>query len=50
VNALGIGAQGSGGLSTVLDVKVLTYPTHAANLPIAMIPELRSDAARALRC
>jgi fumarate hydratase class I len=38
VNALGIGAQGLGGLSTVLDVKVLTYPTHAANLPIAMIP------------
>jgi fumarate hydratase, class I len=38
VNALGIGAQGLGGLSTVLDVKVHTYPTHAANLPIAMIP------------
>jgi len=38
VNALGIGAQGLGGLSTVLDVKVLTYPTHAANQPIAMIP------------
>src|SRR5213075_125285 len=38
VNALGIGAQGLGGLSTVLDVKILTYPTHAANLPIAMIP------------
>ena len=38
VNALGIGAQGLGGLSTVLDVKVLTYPTHAANLPVAMIP------------
>jgi fumarate hydratase, class I len=38
VNALGIGAQGLGGLTTVLDVKVLDYPTHAANLPIAMIP------------
>ena len=38
VNALGIGAQGLGGLSTVLDVKIRTYPTHAANLPVAMIP------------
>ena len=38
VNALGIGAQGLGGLSTVLDVKILSYPTHAANLPVAMIP------------
>ncbi len=38
VNALGIGAQGLGGLSTVLDVKILTYPTHAANKPIGMIP------------
>ena len=38
VNALGIGAQGLGGLTTVLDVKVLDYPTHAANLPVAMIP------------
>src|ERR671912_2681380 len=38
VNALGIGAQGLGGLSTVLDVKFLTYPTHAGNLPVAMIP------------
>jgi fumarate hydratase class I len=38
INALGIGAQGLGGLTTVLDVKVLDYPTHAANLPIAMIP------------
>jgi fumarate hydratase, class I len=38
VNALGIGAQGLGGLSTVLDVKILSYPTHAANKPIAMIP------------
>lgn len=38
VNQLGIGAQGLGGLTTVLDVKVLDYPTHAANLPVAMIP------------
>jgi fumarate hydratase, class I len=38
VNALGVGAQGLGGLTTVLDVKVLDYPTHAANLPIAMVP------------
>ena len=38
VNALGIGAQGLGGLATVLDVKVKDYPTHAANLPVAMIP------------
>jgi fumarate hydratase class I len=38
VNALGIGAQGLGGLSTVLDVKILHYPTHAANKPVAMIP------------
>ncbi|MCC9000706.1 MAG: fumarate hydratase [Candidatus Contendobacter sp.] len=38
VNALGIGAQGLGGLTTVVDVKVLDYPTHAANLPIAMVP------------
>jgi fumarate hydratase class I len=38
VNNLGIGAQGLGGLTTVLDVKILDYPTHAANLPVAMIP------------
>ena len=38
VNALGIGAQGLGGLSTVLDVKILDYPTHAASKPVAMIP------------
>jgi fumarate hydratase class I len=37
-NALGIGAQGLGGLTTVLDVKILDYPTHAASLPVAMIP------------
>ena len=38
VNALGIGAQGLGGLTTVLDVKILDYPTHAASLPVAIIP------------
>ena len=38
VNNLGIGAQGLGGLTTVLDVKVLDYPTHAASLPVCMIP------------
>ena len=38
VNDLGIGAQGLGGLSTILDVKILEYPTHAASKPIAMIP------------
>jgi fumarate hydratase, class I len=38
VNALGIGAQGLGGLTTVLDVKIETRPTHAASLPVAMIP------------
>src|SRR4030095_8661959 len=38
VNALGIGAQGLGGLSTVLDVKIRDYPTHAASKPVAMIP------------
>ena len=38
VNALGIGAQGLGGLATVLDVKIRMYPTHAASKPVAMIP------------
>jgi len=38
VNALGIGAQGLGGLETVLDIKIRDYPTHAASLPVAMIP------------
>jgi len=38
VNNLGIGAQGLGGLATVLDVKILDYPTHAASLPVAIIP------------
>jgi fumarate hydratase class I len=38
VNQLGIGAQGLGGLATVLDIKILDYPTHAASLPVAIIP------------
>jgi fumarate hydratase class I len=38
VNALGIGAQGLGGLTTVLDVKLRDYPTHAASKPVALIP------------
>jgi fumarate hydratase class I len=38
INGLGIGAQGLGGLTTVLDVKIQDYPTHAASLPVAMIP------------
>ena len=38
VNRLGIGAQGLGGLTTVLDVKIKDYPTHAASLPVAIIP------------
>ncbi|WP_341886660.1 fumarate hydratase [Variovorax sp. YR752] len=38
INALGIGAQGLGGLTTVLDVKIATFPTHAASKPVAMIP------------
>ena len=38
VNALGIGAQGLGGVTTVLDVKIRSFPTHAASLPVAMVP------------
>ncbi|BAN35551.1 fumarate hydratase, class I, anaerobic [Sulfuricella denitrificans skB26] len=38
VNALGIGAQGLGGLTTVVDIKIREYPTHAAGLPVGMIP------------
>ncbi|RFB91365.1 fumarate hydratase [Rhizobium leguminosarum bv. trifolii] len=38
VNALGVGAQGLGGLTTVLDVKIKTFATHAASLPVALIP------------
>jgi len=42
INELGIGAQGLGGLTTVLDVKIDDYPTHAASLPVAMIPNCAS--------
>ena len=42
INGLGIGAQGLGGLTTVLDVKINDYPTHAASLPVAMIPNCAS--------
>ncbi|MDC0075750.1 fumarate hydratase [Candidatus Thioglobus sp.] len=42
INELGIGAQGLGGLTTVLDVKIKDYPTHAASLPVAMIPNCAS--------
>lgn len=42
VNDLGIGAQGLGGLTTVLDVKIHDFPTHAASLPVAMIPNCAS--------
>ena len=45
VNKLGIGAQGLGGLTTVLDVKIKDYPTHAASLPVARHTQLRSYAA-----
>lgn len=38
INALGIGAQGLGGLTTVLDVKIRSFPTHAASLPVGLIP------------
>ena len=57
VNALGIGAQGLGGLTTVLDIKIKDYPTHAANKAVAIIPTVRPHAIRislwmaaALRC
>ena len=43
INALGIGAQGLGGLATVLDVKLRTFPTHAASLPVALIPQCAAD-------
>jgi fumarate hydratase class I len=43
VNALGIGAQGLGGMTTVLDVKIATYPTHAASMPVALIPQCAAD-------
>lgn len=43
VNAMGIGAQGLGGLTTVLDVKIATHPTHAAALPIGLIPNCAAN-------
>jgi fumarate hydratase class I len=43
INALGIGAQGLGGLTTVVDVKIATYPTHAASLPVALIPQCAAN-------
>lgn len=43
VNALGIGAQGLGGLTTVVDVKVRTYPTHAASMPVGLIPQCAAN-------
>lgn len=43
VNALGIGAQGLGGLTTVLDVKIATWPVHAASLPVGLIPQCAAD-------
>jgi fumarate hydratase, class I len=43
INALGIGAQGLGGLTTVLDVKIRTFPTHAASMPVGLIPQCAAD-------
>lgn len=43
VNALGIGAQGLGGATTVLDVKIRTFPTHAASMPVALIPNCAAN-------
>lgn len=43
INALGIGAQGLGGVTTVVDVKVATYPTHAASKPVALIPQCAAN-------
>jgi fumarate hydratase, class I len=43
INALGIGAQGLGGLTTVLDVKISTFPTHAASKPVALVPQCAAD-------
>ncbi|WP_027135099.1 fumarate hydratase [Geminicoccus roseus] len=43
VNALGIGAQGLGGLTTILDVKIATYPCHAASKPVGLIPQCAAD-------
>ena len=43
INALGIGAQGLGGLTTVLDVKIQTFPVHAASMPVGLIPQCAAD-------
>ena len=43
INALGIGAQGLGGLTTVLDVKIRTFPVHAASQPVGLIPQCAAD-------
>ncbi|MXQ10764.1 fumarate hydratase [Microvirga makkahensis] len=43
INALGIGAQGLGGMTTVVDVKIATYPTHAASKPVALIPQCAAN-------
>jgi fumarate hydratase class I len=43
INSLGIGAQGLGGLTTVVDVKIATYPTHAASKPVALIPQCAAN-------
>jgi fumarate hydratase class I len=43
VNALGIGAQGLGGLTTVVDVKIKTFPTHAASMPVGLIPQCAAN-------
>ncbi|MEI9401925.1 fumarate hydratase [Mesorhizobium argentiipisi] len=43
INGLGIGAQGLGGLTTVVDVKVASYPTHAASKPVALIPQCAAN-------
>lgn len=43
INALGIGAQGLGGLTTVVDVKVMSYPTHAASKPVALMPQCAAN-------
>ena len=43
INALGIGAQGLGGLTTVVDVKVTSYPTHAASKPVALMPQCAAN-------
>jgi len=43
INALGLGAQGLGGLTTVLDVKIRTFPTHAASKPVALMPQCAAN-------